>query len=64
MDRLVLVGLTMELKLKLIKNLIRLGMTVSTLVFVMLTGRAQDFVEIASFFEDFNGDNEGLMSSS
>ena len=52
-----LVGLTMELKLKLIKNLIRWGVTVSTLVFVMLTGRAQDFVEIASFFEDFNGDN-------
>ena len=52
-----LVGLTMELKLKLIKNLIRWGVTVSTLVFVMLTGRAQDFVEIASFSEDFNGDN-------
>ncbi|MGB1789727.1 MAG: PA14 domain-containing protein [Limisphaerales bacterium] len=47
----------MELKLKLIKNLIRWGVTVSTLVFVMLTGRAQDFVEIASFSEDFNGDN-------
>ena len=59
-----LVGSTMELKLKLIKNLIRWGVTVSTLVFVMLTGRAQDFVEIASFFEDFNGDNGGLMSSS
>ena len=52
-----LVGLTMELKLKLIKNLIRWGVTVSTLVFVMLTGRAQDFVEIASLSEDFNGDN-------
>ena len=52
-----LVGLTMELKLKLIKNLTRLGRTVSTLIFVMHTGRVQDFVEIASFFEDFNGDN-------
>ena len=50
----------MELKLKLIKNLIRWGVTVSTLVFVMLTGRAQDFVEIASFSEDFNGDNGEL----
>ncbi len=55
-----LVGLTMELKLKLIKNLIRWGVTVSTLVFVMLTGRAQDFVEISSFSEDFNGDNGEL----
>ena len=55
-----LVGSTMELKLKLIKNLIRWGVTVSTLVFVMLTGRAQDFVEIASFSEDFNGDNGEL----
>lgn len=55
-----LVGSTMELKLILIKNLIRWGVTVSTLVFVMLTGRAQDFVEIASFSEDFNGDNGEL----
>ena len=43
-----LVGLTMELKLKLIKNLIRLVVTVSALVFVMFTGRAQGVVEIDS----------------
>ena len=50
-----LVGLTMELKLKLIKNLIRWGVTVSALVFVMFTGRAQGVVEIDSVETDIGG---------
>ena len=50
-----LVGLTMELKLKLIKNLIRWGVTVSALVFVMFTERAQGVVEIDSVETDIGG---------
>ena len=50
-----LVGLTMELKLKLIKNLIRWGVTVSALVFFMFTGRAQGVVEIDSVETDIGG---------
>ena len=50
-----LVGLTMELKLKLIKNLIRWGVTVSALVFFMFTGRAQGVVEIDSVKTDIGG---------
>ena len=50
-----LVGLTMELKLKLIKNLIRWGVTVSALVFVMFTGRAEGVVGIDSVETDIGG---------
>jgi len=39
-----------------IRGLVKWGVTVSSLFFVMLTGLAQEFVEIASFSEDFNGD--------
>ena len=45
----------MELKLKLIKNLIRWGVTVSALVFVMFTGWAQGVVEIDSVETDIGG---------
>ena len=45
----------MELKLKLIKNLIRWGVTVSALVFFMFTGRAQGVVEIDSVKTDIGG---------
>ena len=37
-------------------SLIKRIVTISSFVFVMLTGQAQDYVEVASFSEDFDGD--------